>query len=255
MVEAHIGLGLSYRHKKDFERAIASYNRALEINPRSKDALLFRGVAYADQAEYDLALRDYNEALRIDPAFVSPYAIRAGTLVKKGDYKGAVADFTRGLELGAGNAALYSRMWASLYANDGKAASADAQKLLQTDLSENQRPYVLIAGYLGLRKQNKVAEASAFLRVALKQPNDISWPTQVMRFLLGDLSEKQLTQLATDNDKATEARAYIGMMKILTGDSSSAKLHFEWVKANGNKTFAEYDLALAELSRMPRASQ
>ena len=186
---------------------------------------------------------------------MSPYAIRAGTLVKKGDYKGAVADFTRGLELGAGNAALYSRMWASLYANDGKAASADAQKLLQTDLSENQRPYVLIAGYLGLRKQNKVAEASAFLRVALKQPNDISWPTQVMRFLLADLPEKQLIQLATDNDKATEARAYIGMMKILTGDSSSATLHFEWVKANGNKTFAEYDLALAELSRMPRASQ
>jgi lipoprotein NlpI len=254
-VDGHIGVGLAYRHKKDFDRALASFSRALEINPRSKDALLFRGVVYTDVGEHDLALRDFNEVLRLDPAFPNVHAIRGDVYLKKGNYKAAVADLTKGLEEGPRNSTLYSRMWANLYADDGRAAAADAQKYLQAVQSGSQRPYAVIAGYLGLRKQNNTADATSLLRSALKQADDGSWPTQVIHFFLGDISEKQLTELATDNDKATEAHAYIGMIKLFAGDTGAARSRFEWVKANGNRTFSEYELALAELGRLPRATQ
>ena len=254
-VDGHIGLGLAYRHKKDYDRALEAFNRALEINTRSTDALLFRGVVYAEKGEHDLALRDYNEVIRLEPAFPNVYGIRGESYLRKGNYKAAVADFTKNLESAPRNSTVYARMWANLYADDGKAATADAQKYLQLERSGNQRQYAMIAGYLGLRKQNNTAGASSFLRSALMPADDGSWPTQIVRFFLGEITEKQLGELATDKDKATEACAYIGMIKLFAGDTVSARSHFEWVKANGNKRFSEYELALAELGRLPSATQ
>jgi len=255
ILEAHIGLGLSYRHKRDYERALASFDRALELDPRSKDALLFRGVVHSDQGDVDLAIADYNAAVRLDPGFVSVYAIRGEALVKKGNYSGAVADFTKGLDLGAGRAALYSRAWANLYANDGKAAAIDGQKFMAINGLSDQTSYAAIVVYLGLRKQNKKGEADSFLRPITKELNKEEWVVRVMNYLLGDITEKQLRSFATDNDKETEARAYIGVMNLMSAEANSARAHFDWVKTNGNKSFAEYNLAIAELSRMPRAGQ
>jgi lipoprotein NlpI len=59
--------------------------------------------------------------------------------------------------------------------------------------------------------------------------------------------------LATDNDKQTEAHAYLGLDLVHAGKREAAREHLEWVVANGNKDFLEVQLAAAELKRLNAA--
>jgi lipoprotein NlpI len=55
---------------------------------------------------------------------------------------------------------------------------------------------------------------------------------------------------ATDNDKLTEAHAYIGLDLSLEGRDEAALTHLKWVRENGNRNFVEYPLALGEIARI-----
>jgi len=59
-----------------------------------------------------------------------------------------------------------------------------------------------------------------------------------------------LRRAADNNDRMTEARAYIGMNLLLEGKQQEAVEHFRWVQASGRKTYLQYRLALAELKRL-----
>ena len=60
-----------------------------------------RGTAYASKKEYDRAIADYTKALEIDPKHISAYNDRGLAYTSKGDYERAIADVTRAVELGA----------------------------------------------------------------------------------------------------------------------------------------------------------
>ncbi len=64
------------------------------------------------------------------------------------------------------------------------------------------------------------------------------------------IQEADLFLLATDNDKLTEAHAYVGLDLSLKGNTEAAFNHLRWVKENGNKNFVEYALALTEIERL-----
>jgi tetratricopeptide (TPR) repeat protein len=56
-----------YQQNKEFDKAIADYNAAIEIDRDQIQAFIGRGVAHKRQKKYTLAIADYNEALKIDP--------------------------------------------------------------------------------------------------------------------------------------------------------------------------------------------
>ena len=58
-----------------------------------------RGTAYASKKEYDRAIADFTEAIEIDPKHVSAYNDRGLAHTSKGDYARAIADVTRAVEL------------------------------------------------------------------------------------------------------------------------------------------------------------
>jgi lipoprotein NlpI len=97
---------------------------------------------------------------------------------------------------------------------------------------------------VGLKGAGKVLE-EAFARMDAK-----SWPAPLVKYLRADIGEKDLLALATDNDKMTEARAYVGMSLALEGRLDAARTHLEWVVKNGNRDFIEYGLAKSELRRI-----
>jgi superkiller protein 3 len=63
-------LGFCYETKKDYPRALTFYKRAVEIDPRFKDAYLRIGVVQEEMTEYDQALRSLKKAVEIDPDFL-----------------------------------------------------------------------------------------------------------------------------------------------------------------------------------------
>ena len=75
------------------------------------------------------------------------------------------------------------------------------------------------------------------------------WPYPVVKYLRGEIDEKALMDLATDNDKMTDARGYLGYDLLLKGKPAEAREHFLWTKDHGNRNYVAYALALAELDR------
>jgi len=252
-LHAYINRGNVYLNKGQYDRAIADYDKALQIDPKSTDALLFRGTAYSEKGNYDQAIVDHTKVIQIDPNYTLAYTDRGGAFIQKGEYRYAVSDFRKRVQLEPSAVGMYySSAWANLYANDGNEAYADADRFLKAKgaTADPGGPYAVLVGYLGLRKNDKADEAKNFLDGWIRQSNPGAWTTKIMHYFYGDVTEQQLLELAVDNDKLTEAHTYIAAMQLLNGKTSEARDHFNWVKANGNKEFSEYVLAIAELKRL-----
>ncbi len=91
--------GIIYSQKGEYNLAIAEFNKALEIDPRSAETFNNRGIAFSQKGEYDLAVSDFIRALEIKPLMANTYHNRGITYVKKGEYALALYDFDRALEL------------------------------------------------------------------------------------------------------------------------------------------------------------
>jgi tetratricopeptide (TPR) repeat protein len=64
---------------------VAAYNRG--------------GIAYDDKGEHDRAIADFDEAIRLDPKSAFAYNNRGGAYASKGDYARAIADYDQALTL------------------------------------------------------------------------------------------------------------------------------------------------------------
>ena len=82
------------------KEAMAAYNQAVRLDPKSAGVYNHRGNAYRRWGRYHLAVKDYDEAIRLAPLLAESYAGRAFayTLLRKD--KEAQQDVARAVELG-----------------------------------------------------------------------------------------------------------------------------------------------------------
>ncbi|MBC8358067.1 MAG: tetratricopeptide repeat protein, partial [Candidatus Aminicenantes bacterium] len=97
--DAYIERGHSYRKKRLYGKAIADYNKAIEIDPKYAKAYLYRGTAYDHKGLCDEAISDYTKAIEIDPKYVKAYSNRGIVYHNKGLYDEAISDYTKAIEL------------------------------------------------------------------------------------------------------------------------------------------------------------
>lgn len=101
---------------EDAERAIADFNRALELNPRLDIVYRWRGVLHGDQNDFKRALADLNKAIELNPRDAESYYLRA--VVTMGKISGAffprqrdrdqvLSDLNRAIELDPRNGGYY----------------------------------------------------------------------------------------------------------------------------------------------------
>ena len=77
----------------------------------------------------------------------------------------------------------------------------------------------------------------------------------MIRYLRGEIDQNALLASATDTDKMTVARCYLGLDLALKGRDDTAREHYRWVVEHGTPTFTEYTIAAAELERLKKANQ
>ena len=95
----HFNRGDAYYDKGDYDRAIADYNEAIQLDPKLAFAWNHRGNAYYVKGDYDRAIADYNEAIRVDPKRAAAWSNRGNAYYVKGDYDRAIADYNEAIQL------------------------------------------------------------------------------------------------------------------------------------------------------------
>jgi tetratricopeptide (TPR) repeat protein len=96
---AYYNRGNVWYYKGDYDKAIADYTKAIEINPQYASAYENRGLAWADKGDYDKAIADYTKAIEIDPKYAKAYYKRGLAWEKKGDLNKAKADYDKAKEI------------------------------------------------------------------------------------------------------------------------------------------------------------
>ncbi len=233
--------------------ALAEYIEARRLNPNVPIFHHNVGLMLMRLGRFVEAVGPFQEALRLDPQYHKARYFLSEAYSKVRRYDKAVESWTKFLELVPNDPdALTKRSWNFLYEGEhGWEAAADARKFLDVKgWRDDVSPYIAVMANLGYRGAGMNEEAQAILEEATDKGKAGSWPYNIIRYLKGEVTGDELLQLATDNDRKTEARTYMGMDLLLKGKKDEARIHFEWVKEYGNKRFFEYPLAMEELKRL-----
>lgn len=83
----------------DYERALAEYDRALQVNPDNVHALRGRARSLMQLGRNDEALAAFDSAIAGEPGFAGAYANRGILNDRMGRYEKAIADYEKALAL------------------------------------------------------------------------------------------------------------------------------------------------------------
>ncbi len=219
-----INRGNAKRDAGDLDGAVAVYNQVLEADPKNALAILNRAMAEVKRDLRDVAMADYNQAISLDGSNSLAFYRRAVLKDLQGDFDGAIADYTKAL---------------SLTPADGESADNIRFQLALT-----------------LSRLHRDLAPAGLVEAVAKEPPE-GWSKNVGRFLIGEMTEEALLYAAAAGDEKTvplrqcEAYFYAGMVRLLKGDSPGARDLFGKCVNTGIKSYAEYDLARAEMTRLP----
>ncbi|MCA2814274.1 MAG: tetratricopeptide repeat protein [Microcystis sp. M090S1] len=91
--------GLIHQMGKEYEQAIASYDKALEIKPDYHQAWYNRGVALGNLGRLEEAIASYDKALEIKPDYHEAWYNRGFALDDLGRFAEAIASYDKALEI------------------------------------------------------------------------------------------------------------------------------------------------------------
>jgi len=113
IADAYANRGVAYYVKRDYDRAIEDFGRAVALDPDTPSAYIFRAKSYRVRGDYDRAIEDYGKAIEFFPGDPEIYDERGSAYLSKGDYGQAILDYDRAIALDPTDARfLNSRCWA-----------------------------------------------------------------------------------------------------------------------------------------------
>lgn len=288
-VEAHRLRGMFRVEKSDFAGALEDFNEALRREPKNVELLGLRGAVQFDLGKLELALADFNASLELQPEQPEVVFQRARLHEARGDATAAVADYSRVLQLEPKAAgALNQRAWIRFTQQRWDSAIADTRQALEIDpglagaartlgyalfgtgdmtaafdaltkaadlsTENNDAIYPLLLRHIAARR---LGRDDARLSTSWGHWGDELWAQALAKFLVGSATEDELEKLVaatTDAEKAKGQRCemnfYIGCVRLLAGDKSTARLRFEAAVAARAEGFVEHVLAQTELKRL-----
>ena len=250
-VQALGALGSLYGQTHRYEESLEALTKAQSLDPNHPDIWNSLGIAYYRLGRHEEGIAAVKKAISLAPNFVNAYINLGNWYNELERYEEAADAYSQVIRLAPRfPSGYYNRSLLSLYLGRGGMAADDARSFLNVaDWYRERSPYMVIVAVLGYQQSNREAEAAKTLEIAVKRCNQAEWPYPVIRYLHHEITAQDLLKLAADNDKMTEAQAYIGMSLLLAGQRDEAMKCFQWVKENGNKTFIEYRMVMTELAR------
>jgi len=127
------GRGLAHAAKGDLDGAIADYGKAIELNPKDAAVFYSRGRVYAwGKENYARAIADYDRAIELSPKNADTFSARGFAYWAKGDLDRTIADYGKAIELNPKDAgAFYGRGRAFAAMEDYDRAIADYDRAIE----------------------------------------------------------------------------------------------------------------------------
>ncbi len=91
--------GNIYAEKKEYDRAAADYDQAIQANPKYAQAYYRRGIVWSNKKDYVRAVKDYDQAINLDPKYAEAHVGRGRILIERADYDRALADFDQAIAI------------------------------------------------------------------------------------------------------------------------------------------------------------
>lgn len=103
----YVSLGIECLKRKDYDRAIENFTKAIQLNPKYSEAYNNRGIAFVAKGNYEKALADYNTAIELNPEFFYAFINRGKLYSDQVNHQQAIKDYSRAIELNPDNAVAY----------------------------------------------------------------------------------------------------------------------------------------------------
>lgn len=171
---AHNNQGVKYVQEGQYQRAIAHYDRAIQIRPKFAKAYFNRALAHRSLGAHEDAIADYTKAIKLRANYPEAYNNRGVTHHKTGMFDKAVADYTKALRLNPKYVAALSNR-AVAYRAKGNLSRALVDLALAIKLDPKSAQSFAIRGLTYLNLGNRDRAITDFRRaVALKPSHRIA---------------------------------------------------------------------------------
>jgi adenylate cyclase len=110
--ETHIALGNTLAGTGQYQRALAAYYRALEIEPDRSEVQIGLGQVMEHLGHDEEAESHYRRAIELDPAYWRNYSFLSAFLAASGRLEEAIAEIEKGIRLEPDSPRLYSNLGA-----------------------------------------------------------------------------------------------------------------------------------------------
>ncbi|HRT60869.1 MAG TPA: tetratricopeptide repeat protein [Syntrophales bacterium] len=125
---AYEGKGRVSLARNEPEKAVANFQKALEINKTLWQAKAYLGIIYDRQKRYDAAIREYEEAVELNPNTSILFNNLGLSYLHKGEYPNAVDAFIKALRHDPENSLIYNNLGLALFKTGRHQQSFEAFK-------------------------------------------------------------------------------------------------------------------------------
>ena len=245
-----------WRGAGNYDGAIADFDRAIKLDPKSAGAYCARGDVKQAKGDWDGAIADYNRCIELEPTNDEVYDGRGIANQAKGNNDLAIADYTHAIELDPDANYYFNRSTAYVVNREWASALGDIRRARA--LNEDDQDYP-IEIWLVLAEQGQQEAANKELADDTEQPSNEApndWTSKVTSFLLDKINQADFLAAAASPDTEKEhnqrcdAWFYAGVKRMLARDKATAIDYFQKALATGAKTENEYEFAGTELKAL-----
>lgn len=216
LASTYMNRGVEWRHKGEDDRALADYNKSIELNPSNSVVYNDRGNVWVDKGQYNQAMADYDQSIRLDPTYAKAFTNRGVLRLNNQEWASASEDFAHAHDLNSKDD--YAVLWQAI---------------------------------AGMHQPN-----SGWVQQLAEEAKGMSqdWPMPLVSFYEGQITGDQLLSTAGDLTEQPYRRCevgfYFGEWKLNHGQAQEAVTYLRDAQSACPHHYAEYEVAVAELKKL-----